>query len=75
MGHDHGSSEGVLKNVIFATFSLSGKLYTIFLKEESFFLPFTFNMTSPPENTDAGDSDFDMSTSEEEIDSESRVFS
>ena len=31
-------------------------------------------MASPRENTDAGDSDFDMSTSEEEIDSESESF-
>ena len=31
-------------------------------------------MASPRENTDAGDSDFDMPTSEEEIDSESESF-
>ena len=31
-------------------------------------------MASPRENTDAGNSDFDMSTSEEEIDSESESF-
>ena len=31
-------------------------------------------MASPRENIDAGDSDFDMSTSEEEIDSESESF-
>ena len=31
-------------------------------------------MASPRENTDAGDSDFDMSSSEEEIDSESESF-
>ena len=31
-------------------------------------------MASPRENTDAEDSDFDMSTSEEEIDSESESF-
>ena len=32
-------------------------------------------MASPRKNTCAGDSDFDMSTSENEIDSESTVFS
>ena len=61
--------------MIFATFSLSGKLYTlIFEKRRVFPSGFTFNMASPCENTDAGDSDFDMSTSEEEIDSESESF-
>ena len=66
---------GVKKNVIFATFSLSGKLNTLFFEKRRVFPSgFTFNMASPRENTDAGDSDFDMPTSEEEIDSESESF-
>ena len=61
--------------MICATFSLSGKLYTLFFEKRKVFLSgFTFNRTSPRENTDAGDSDFDTSTSEEEIDSESESF-
>ena len=52
-------------------FSLSGKLYTLFFEKRRVFPSgFTFNMASPRENTDAGDSDFDISTSEEETDSE-----
>ena len=58
--------------MIFATFGLSGKLYTLFFEKRRVFPSgFTFNMASPCENTDAVDSDFGMSTSEEKIDSES----
>ena len=74
VGQDHGSSEGVLKNVIFATFSIWQTFHSVFLKRRVFPSGFTFNMASPCENTDAGDSDFDMSNSEEEIDSESECF-
>ena len=63
------------KKVIFATYSLSGKLFILFFeKRKVFHSGFTFNMASPYENTDAGDSDFNMSTSEEEIDSQLESF-
>ena len=60
------------KNMILATLSLTGKLFTVCFEERRVSLSvFTFNMASSRVNTDAEDSDFDMSTSEEEIDSES----
>ena len=61
---------GVKKNVILATFGLSGKLGTLFFEKRRVFPSgFTFNVASPCENTDAVDSDFGMSISEEKIDS------
>ena len=75
MGHDRGSLKGVQKNVILATLSLTGKLYPLcFEKRRVLLSVFTFNMASSRVNTDAEDSDFDMSTSEEEIDSGSESY-
>ena len=63
---------GCKKNLIFATFGLAGKLYTLFFEKRRVFpFGFTFNIASPCENTDAVNSDNGMSTSEEKIDSES----
>ena len=72
VGHNRGSSKGVQKNVILATLSLTGKLYPLcFEKRRVSLSVFTFNMAFSRVNTDAEDSDFDLSTSEEEIDLES----
>ena len=57
--------------MILATLSVTDKLYPLCFEKRRLSLSvFTFNMASSLVNTDAEDLDFDMSTSEEEIDSE-----
>ena len=61
--------------MILATLSLTGKLYPLcFEKRKVSLSVFTFNMAPSRVNTDAENSDFNMSTSEEEIDLESESY-